>query len=442
MKTNRQNFLKSSALLGAAAGFPAIIPASALGQNGQVAPSNRVTIGVIGCGGQSASCAEYKHYEKSEIIATCDPNMERRVRRAKEWGASDHYNDFRELIARDDLDAVHVVTGDYWHVPISIQAAKAGKDIYCEKPLGLSIEQDLSARQIVTKYNRMFQYGTQQRSQRHLRMGIDLVLNGHIGDVKEVFVWAPKGASGGSTATEPVPEGFDMNMWLGPAPKAPFSTDRCLKGAGAWHIYDYAIGFIAGWGAHPVDQLQWWADEIGLGIPVEYKTTGTIPTEGLYNTVTNWDMEATYANGIKMWFMDDQTALSSSRIPDLEKVSKFGNCTQFVGDKGWVAVSRSGLACSSEAIRRKAKDPGPIRLKPSTGGHKIDLVNSVLSRKQPVATLEAAIMSDIICHMGDIGIRTGETLKWDPKKETVVGSDAAVKMMHRDMRVPFDKLMS
>ncbi|VGO11483.1 4-carboxy-2-hydroxymuconate-6-semialdehyde dehydrogenase [Pontiella desulfatans] len=442
MKTTRQHFLKTSALLGAAVGFPSIIPSSVLGQNGSVSPSNRVAIGVVGCGGRANACWEYKNYDKSEIIATCDPNTERRVKRAREWGAKEHYNDFRDMIARDDIDAVHVVTGDYWHVPISIAAAKAGKDVYCEKPLGLSIGQNLASRQIVNTYNRVFQYGTQQRSQQHLRMGIDLVLNGHIGDVKEVFVWAPQGGSGGSLAAEPVPEGFDMNLWLGPAPEAPFSTDRCLKSTGAWFVYDYAIGFIAGWGAHPVDQLQWWADEEGLGIPVEYETTGKIPVDGLFNTVSHWDMQATYANGTRLWFTDAQTAKTKQQAPDIAQLEKFGNCTQFVGDKGWVAVSRAGMMASTEELRRKAKDPGPRRLAPSSGGHLADFVNSVLARKQPVAPLESAILSDTICHLGDIGIRTGETLQWDPEKETVVGSDAAVKMMHRPMRAPFDQLMA
>lgn len=439
MKVSRQNFLKSSAVVGAAAGFPAIVPSTVLGEN---APSKQVTIGVVGCGNQSNACKNYVDYGKSRILATCDPITERRERRAKEWGAEHTYNDFREMIARGDLDAVHVVTGDYWHVPISMAAAKAGKDVYCEKPLGLSIEQNLASRKIVTEYNRVFQYGTQQRSQQHLRIGIDLVLNGHIGDVKEVFVWAPQGGFGGEIKEEPIPEGFDYNMWLGPAPKAPFSKERCFKPMGAWYNYDYAIGFIAGWGAHPVDQLQWWADELKLGIPAEYKTTGKIPTpNGLYNTVQTWDMEATYANGIKVWFTDTYTAMQKKHARDIAQLEKFGNCTQFVGDKGWVAVSRSGMAASSEEIRRKAKDPGPVRLKPSTNWHQQDFVNSIISREQPVSNLESAIMSDIICHMGDIGIRTGEELKWDAKNEVVVGSEAAVKMMHRPMRAPFDKLL-
>jgi len=436
MKTTRQNFLKTSTVLGAAAGFPSIIPASVLGKE---SPSNQVNIGVLGCGTRSGAAGAYNQHDQSRIIAVCDPVLERRQQKAQIWGVNDHYNDFRDLLARSDIDAVHIATGDQWHVPMSLAAARAGKDVYCEKPLGISIEQDLAARQITEKYKRVFQYGAQQRSMQHLRMGIELVLNGHIGDVKEVNVWAPGGATGGSATPVPVPDGFDYDLWLGPAPEAPFCHDRCgTEGGkkGIWFIYDYAIGFIAGWGAHPLDQLQWWADKVGIGIPVEYKTTGVIPTEGLFNTVVGWDMEATYSNGIKMYFMDTRTARKSTRIPGAEQLAKFANCTQFIGDKGWVAVSRSGLVCSSEELRRKAKDPGPVKL-PVSKQHLHDFVNSIISREQPVGTLDSAIRSDLISHMGDIGIRTGETLRWDPKKSTVVGSSDAVKMMHRPMRAPW-----
>lgn len=439
MKTTRQNFLKTTTLVGAAAGFPSIIPSSVLGEN---APSKLVNIGALACGNRSNSNWGYINYPKSRIVAVCDPVLERRVVRAKEWGVEDHYNDFRDLLARDDIDAVSISTGDHWHVPMSIAAARAGKDVYCEKPLGLSIDQCLAARKIEKDYGRIFQYGTQQRSQQHLRMGIDLVLNGHIGDVKEIYVWAPGGQSGGSaTPVLEVPQGFDYNLWLGPAPETPFCHDRTKHSQGVWFIYDYAIGFLGGWGAHPVDQLQWWADAEGLGIPVEFKTIGKVRPQDLYNTVTNWDMEAVYANGIQVHFMDTGTARRSKRMPEPEKISKFGNCTQFVGTKGWVAVSREGMVCSTEELRRKAKDPGPQRLQVSSNGHMGNFVDSVLSRKIPVSNLESAIKSDIICHMGDIGVRTGETLKWDPVKETLIGSDTAKKMMHREMRAPYDKLM-
>jgi len=435
----RRDFIKKSVGAGALLGFPTIIPSSVLGQNGKVAPSNRVAVGVIGCGGQSGACISYVNYEKSEIVAVCDPFKSRQKRRGEQWNAPHRYTDFRDLLARDDIDAVHVVTPDHWHVPISLEAARAGKDIYCEKPLGVSIEQDLAAREIVAKHKRIFQYGTQQRSSDVCRMGIDLVLNGHIGEVREIYVWAPAGVAGGGDPTpQPIPEDLDYDLWLGPAPMKPYSPDR-VSNRGAWYVYDYALGFIAGWGAHPLDQLQWWADQAGLGIPVEYATTGSIANGPLFDTVDQWEMQATYANGMKLRFYDNKTAGKIG--PHLpagmgEPMMKRGDGTMFVGTRGWVSVSRGALMASSEELRRQAKDPGPIRL-PVSRNHRENFVDGVLGREQPVATLDSAIQSDIISHMGDIGIRTGETVKWDPVKQTVVGDSEAVRMMHRPMREPW-----
>ncbi|MDZ8118767.1 Gfo/Idh/MocA family protein [Pontiella agarivorans] len=442
MKTTRQNFLKTSALLGAAAGFPTIIPASVLGAEGKVAPSNKVNIGALSCGRRACSGGAYQDYEKSQIVAICDPKKDMRDARGQNWGIAekDRYVDFRDLLARDDVDAVSIATPDHWHVPLSMAAAKAGKDVYCEKPLGISIEQNLAARRIENEYNRVFQYGTQQRSMQHMRMGLEIVLNGHIGDVKEVYVWAWGGRAGGDATETPVPEGFDYELWLGPAPVAPYSFDRCMNQHGAYHHYDYSIGFLGGWGAHPLDQLQWWADEEGLGIPYEYQTTGTINYNDLYNTAFKWNMEALYQNGLKLHFMDTDTAWKSKHIPGIDQLRKYGNMTQFIGTNGWVGVSREGLLASSEELRRKAKNPGPRRL-PISKNHKGNFVDCVLSRERPIANLDSAIRSDIISHMSDIGIRTGEILKWDPAKEMVIGSDRAKSMMHREMRAPYDRLM-
>lgn len=437
---NRREFIKKSACAAGVLGFPSIIPASVLGQNGKVAPSNRATIGVIGCGNRSASCISYVNAPQAEIVAVCDPFESRRNQRADAWGVSDRYNDFREILERDDIDGVHVVTADHWHVPISLAAARAGKDVYCEKPLGVSIEQDLAAREIVKKHNRIFQYGTQQRSSQICRLGVELVLNGHIGDVKEVIVWAPEGKTAPTPPEQPVPEGFDYNMWLGPAPRAPYSDLRVAK-EGSWYIYDYALGFIAGWGAHPLDILQWWADEIDIGIPVEYKTTGTIPESGIFDTVQQWEMEAWYANGFKIHFLDRRSAREhggkfpggTGHLPS----STGGNGTLFIGSEGWVSVSRGVFKTSSEELRQKAKDPGPIRL-PVSKNHFVNFADSILSRKQPVSTLDSGIRSDLISQIGDIGIRTGEVIKWDANRETIEASADAVKMIHRPMRDPWN----
>jgi predicted dehydrogenase len=197
-KISRRNFIKKSAKIGAVIGFPAVIPATALGRGYKRPPSERVNIGLISCGGRSIIANEYQDYEKSQVVAVCDPVMERRLAKKKQFGGCADTSDFRHLLARKDVDAVHISTPDHWHVPISLAAARAGKDMFTEKPLGICIEQTLAAYEITEKHQRIFQYGTQNRSMAQVLLGIELVLNGHIGEVKELYVWCPQGESGGS----------------------------------------------------------------------------------------------------------------------------------------------------------------------------------------------------------------------------------------------------
>jgi predicted dehydrogenase len=311
--------------------------------------------------------------------------------------------------------------------------------MYTEKPLGISIEQDLAAREIIDKHEKIFQYGTQNRSMVHVRLGIELVLNGYIGEVQELYVWCPQGESGGSsTPVLPVPQGFDYDMWLGPAPEAPFCNDRCLVQThrnGIFHIYDYAIGFIAGWGAHPMDQMQWWADHVGLTVPVHYEGTGKIPDSGLFNTITNWDMVCTYDNGLKLRFLDDQTAREKKKIPHIDEM-RFSHGTLFVGTEGWVAVTRSGWKVYPESLYQKAKESHKIQLTESTN-HREQFIESILSGKQPISDLKSAVLSDIICHLCDISIRTKRSITWDAKQETIVADEEAAKLISRPMRQPW-----
>lgn len=440
MKVSRRSFLKNTAFAGAVVGFPSIIPASALGKDGKVAPSERVGVGLIACGSRARYASQYKKNPKSQVIAVCDPVQARREKFKGSFGHCSDYSDFRELLQRDDIDAVHIATSDHWHVPIALLAAKAGKDIYSEKPLGISIEHDKKSRAIVDKYKRVFQYGAQQRSITHVRLGIQLVLNGHIGDVKEVYVWAPQGSSGGSpTPVLPVPDGFDYNMWLGPAPNAPYCHDRVPLDQfgtgrnGIFHIYDYAIGFMAGWGAHPMDMLQWWADNSGRAeIPVHYEGTGVLPTEGLFNTVTHWDMHCTYADGLKMRFMDTKTANKKKPHHGI----RGGHGTLFVGTKGWVMVARNTWKVNPVELRKEAKNPGNKLLKVSKDQIG-NFVDCVISRETPVDDLYSAVRSDIACHLTDIAIREGKPITWDNEKETIVGNPSAVKRMSRGLRAPW-----
>ena len=181
--------------------------------------------------------------------------------------------------------------------------------------------------------------------------------------------------------------------------------------------------------------LQWWADQEGMGIPVEYKGTGAIPTEGLFNTITNWDVKCTYANGLKIRFMDAKTVRAVRGIPHIDEI-KFGHCALFVGSEGWVAVSRGSWKVFPTTLFYEAKDAGERKLIISTD-HQQHFVDCVLSRERPVSDLGSAVQSDMICHLSDISIRTGRAIKWDPKNETVVGDVNAAKMMSREMRDPW-----
>jgi len=416
------------------AAFPFVITSSALGDETKAAASERVVLGHIGVGGQGSGLLEaFLQVKESQSVAVADPIKERRDKWAKTVGC-DAYNDFREILARDDIDAVVVATPDHWHVPIAILAAKAGKDMYVEKPLGLSIEQDQKAREAVRKYFRVFQYGTQQRSDRNFRFACELTRNKYIGQLKEIHAWCSGGASGGSTKPEPVPEGFDYDTWLGPAPVKPFNTDRCMRTdglKGGYHIYDYAIGFIAGWGAHPLDIAQW-GNNTDNTAPILYEGKGRLPTEGLFDTTLDWDINCTYENGVKTRFMS-----YSAAEPVVSKYRPFhDHGTTFIGDKGWVSVDRAGIYAEPSELLKVTLKPGDIHLYESNN-HYANFAQCVLSRKDPISPIEAAVQSDFISHLSDIVVRTGHTIKWDPKKEEIIDDPEAQRYTTRAMRSPW-----
>jgi glucose-fructose oxidoreductase len=413
-RLTRRSLLKRAAAGAIAA--PYLIRSSALGNAAKEAASERVTLGHIGVGGRgSALLRGFLGLKNAQSVAFADSFKTRRDGWAEKTGGK-AYADFRELLARDDIDAVVVATPDHWHVPIANAAARAGKDAYVEKPLGISVLHDQTCRKVFQQYGRIFQYGTQQRSSEHCRFGCELVRSGRIGKVHTIEVVAPNGASGGSTEEIPVPPDLDYEMWLGPAPVAPYTKDRCTA-QGAYHIYDYAIGFIAGWGAHPLDILQWGYDTHKAGV-AEFEGTGDIPTEGLFNTVINWNVRIQYANGLKMTFTPG------------------GDSTKFIGKEGWVQVRRGGIDAEPKSLLESTIGPNDVHLTVSTN-HAQNFVDCVKSRATPVSNLDDAVHSDIISHMGDICIRLGRKITWDPVKEEIIGDEEASRMLSRPMRPPW-----
>jgi len=399
-----------------AAAVPLIVQAKALGLEGATPASERVTLGHIGVGGRGRDLLRgFLTCPGAQSLAVADAYRDRRDAMA-EMIKGKAYGDFREILARDDIDAVVIATPDHWHVPIAVMAARAGKHAYVEKPLGLTVQQNLICRKVFQETKRVFQYGTQQRSMAHCRFGCELVRSGKIGELKRIEVIAPDGGAGGSTEPAPIPPELDYEMWIGPAPMKPYTVSRCVT-PGTYWIYDYSIGFLAGWGAHPLDIMIWGCDA-DLAGPMTFEGTGEIPKEGLYDTVIHWDVTVQMGKGVVMTFKPGSDS------------------TKFIGTEGWVEVRRGGLDAEPKSLLKLELGPNDVHLTKSPR-HDQNFIEAVKSGGKAIAPVDEAVRSDIISHMCDIAIRTGRKITWDPHKEEIVGDPEASKMLSRPMRAPW-----
>lgn len=430
---------------------PWITPAHVFGGGAGSRGSDRITIGHIGVGGRGTSLLQsFLQLENAQCIAVCDPFIERREERAAEidtfytkkygtpYNGCTAFNDFRELLEQPGIDAVVIATPDHWHVPIAIAAATAGKDVYVEKPLGVSIGENQRLCRVIQKHGTVFQYGTQQRSGRDFRFACELARNGYLGHVHTIHAWCSDITSqahlfnepGGSAMPAAVPEGFDYDLWLGPAPFTPYTSDRCTS-FGTYHHYDNSLGFIAGWGAHPLDIAQWGNDTDDTA-PIEYEGTGSI-TKGLYESVYNWDMWCHYANGVKMRFMSTDVA---KPVVTSYHSRFWDHGTTFIGTAGWVSVDRGGIFADPPRLLQVVLSPGELHLTESDD-HQGNFINCVQSRKEPISPITSAVQSDIISHLCDISIRVRRPIKWDPVRQLIIGDEEATRLMRRPMRSPW-----
>jgi predicted dehydrogenase len=431
----------------AAGGVPWIISASSLGQDKKPAASDRITVGAIGCGNMGlGDIRGLLGDARVQVVAVCDVNREspgywngaiagrepgRKLveehyaadKKSGKYRGCDVYADFREIISRKDIDAVIVSTPDHWHALPVVMAAKARKDIYCQKPLSLTIAEGRAMSDAVKKYERVFQTGSQQRSDSNFRRACELVRNGRIGKLHTVRVGMPAGRpdfgkTGDRKKPEKVPEGFDYDFWLGPAPKAEYAPARCHVNF-RW-IYDYSGGQVTDWGGHHPDCAQW-----GLGTertgPVEIRNAkGVFPADELWNTATEYYFEAIYASGVKMIISDKER----------------GGVT-WEGSEGSVWANRGQHDAKPKSILDSRIGEGEIHLYES-GNHYRNFIDCVLSRKETVAPVETAHRSLTICHLGNIAMRLGrDKLRWDPDKEQIVDDTEAAKMMSRPYREPW-----
>jgi predicted dehydrogenase len=279
------------------------------------------------------------------------------------------------------------------------------------------------------KHERIFQYGTQQRSQELLKRGIELVLNGYIGDLERIEVWAPAGSGGGSLDEIPVPAGLDYDLYLGPAPMKPCSKDR-ITGAGSWYCSDYALGFIAGWGAHPLDIAIWGLDYDQKG-PASFRGTGGFPTpDGLFNTCATWDVEIKFAGGLPMHFMSSNHA---EPIVKKYRSNWEGDGTTFFGSKGWVSLSRGGVAASNPDWFKLRECEGTKRVLYRQNYYR-SFVESVRERSPSIAPIEDAVRSDALSHLSLLAIKSGGEVVWDPKAYRIQSPEALNSQMTHEVR--------
>jgi len=346
------------------------------------------------------------------------------------------YLNFEEILERKDIDAVHITTPDHWHVPAAILAARAGKHIMLAKPLGLSYPDFVKLKMEVAKNDVRFHYGTQQRTSPHMQMAYIMIREGLIGEIERADVWAPGGGGGQNPVCNevPIPTDFDYERWTGPAPVRPYCPER-VTNVGSWYTNDYSIGFLAGWGAHPLDILIWIAkDKVNGGYTCE--GAGKYWTGGLYDNIMSWDVACKYQNGFDVHFVSEDLAAAGVLKSGGKKD---GDGTTFFGSKGWISVSRSSASSNIPEIHQKLNDfpksNGYIRSEINTMGQVF--VDVVRGKSKELCPLDEAIISDTISHMGDIAIRSGRKVTWDPAKGEVVGDPEANKLFIRELRNPY-----
>lgn len=430
---NRRKFIKqvSGASL-AVAGFPHLIAAKTLGREGAVAPSEKINMACIGVGGMG-SINMKSFLDKNDVVvrAVCDVDKKHALRaqsainRYYKNNDCQVYYDFRELLARTDLDAVTIAVPDHWHALIAIAAARRGLDIYGEKPLAFNIPEGRALCNAVDRYGIVWQTGSWQRSERHFRVACELVRNGRIGDVHTVLVGLPEGFTATGKAflpAEPVPAELDYEMWLGPAPWLPYHQDRCHFNF-RWNN-NFAAGIISDWGAHHLDIAHW-----GMGTehssPIEIEGKADYPDgkDGLFNTPVTYKFAGKYAEGFRL------IAANASQQPK-------GMGTHFIGSEGWVHVSRGGMDASPKSLLKSVIGPGEIHLYKSTD-HTRNFLDCVRSRKKTITPAEVAHHSIMPGFLGSIAMRLGRKLQWDQKQERFINDDEANRMLSRPMRSPW-----
>ena len=436
--SGRREFLKGVAG-GVATGFPLVVPSSALGRGEFAAPSDRMVLGAIGVGRQgSGDMRGFLSNPDVRVRAICDVQQANRERAEtlvnNRYGGKEctGYNDFREMLARPDLDVVLIATGERWHPLIAIEAANRGKHMYCEKPLSLSVAEAKAVREAVNRNNVCFQFGTQQRSSFYYRHAVELVRNGRIGELKTIMIGTVRSPSDRlyGTPKEP-PPGFDWDLWLGPSPWAPYSDMRVS--VAAWlFISDYGLGCLDGaWGIHDVDIAQW-VNDSDNSAPVEVEGAGLFYND-IRDTPYEWTVEHKYANGVRLIHMDMVSARKRAR--EFSALPSNG-ATVIYGTEGWIYVSREGIVTQPAGLASEKIGPNAVQVIRSDD-HRRNLLNAIRTGRPTISPIEAAVHDQTVVQQEYISMCLKRKLRWDPVREEFPGDADANRWLSRSMRSPW-----
>lgn len=432
--TNRRGFIKHSAAaaIGCLA-VPYFVPATSLGY-GRTAPSNRIAMGSIGCGGKGRhNTGEFLKFDFVQWIAVCDVDSEN-AKQDKQQVDQHHgnqacqvYSDFRELVARDDIDAIHVSTPDHWHALATIAALEKGKDVYCEKPLANSVAESIAIRDVAKRTGKIVQTGSHERSNLKARIACDLARTGRLGKISRVEVnmpcvdeWHHKQVIEWRGVPEPTapPPQLNWDFWLGHTPSVGYHERRCHFW---WRfITHFGGGEMTDRGAHIIDlaQLALGQDDSG---PVRFEATGKRNEGSLYDAFMDYQFVNTYANGVQL--------IGRNQSP---------RGLRIVGDQGEIFVHIHGaeLEANPKSLLESLPKQEELTIGFSPGHHQ-NFLDSVRSRQQPIAHAEIGCRTATICHLNNLAMKLGRPIQWDPQTESVVKDDEAASMLKPVMRAPW-----
>jgi predicted dehydrogenase len=432
----RRTFLKTVTALSATTGLPAwfleetldaVAPAAKLG------PNDKPNIALIGCGGQGR--ADAKNAARfANVLAVCDVDASRASAAAKQFGDAQIHKDFRKLLERDDLHAILNGTPDHWHTFVNIAALKAGKDVYSEKPLTLTIDEGKRLVNVVKETERILQTGSQQRSDARFRLACELVRNERIGKLQRVTTILPAGPRRGPFQTAPVPQGLDWEFWQGQAPARDYIPERCHLTFRYW--LEYSGGTITDWGAHHNDIALW-----GMGLdrsgPVAVEGKSLIDMiPGGFTAPSQYRVVYTYGNGVTHTCLTTlRNRFDGSIDPDAAPTQP-QHGVRFEGDNGWIFVTRGEIEASAPELLTEPLTKKTVEL-PVSADHMGNFFDSVRSRRAPICDAEIGHRSVSLCHLGGLAIALGRKLQWNPHKEEFVADDEANGRLAREQRKPW-----